>query len=155
MRKLLAIVLVLAVFCVTFSNVVEFFEGIPPVVRFVVGGAIAVYGLSWAYTWLFDPIVVVTDTKYGAYNFGPFIVVDSYLWYEASESSRNLVLNHEYVHYVQHAVYGPILSISYPILALYSNIKSGNQWDDNYWEIQANLASDEPPSWKPLVIWEW
>jgi hypothetical protein len=155
MRKLLAIVLVLAIACIAFSNIVEFFEGIPPVVRFVVGGAIAIYGLSWAYTWLFDPIVVVTDTKYGAYNFGPFIVVDSYLWYDASESSRNLVLNHEYVHYVQHALYGPILSLTYPVCYWYSTLKSGDQWTSNPWEQEAfAIQTIQKPDWQPSLVIE-
>ena len=155
MKKLLAIVLMLAITCIAFSNIVEFFEGIPPVIRFAVGGAIAIYGLSWAYTWLFDPIVIVTDTEYGAFNFGPFITIDTYLWYDAPESSRNLVLNHEYVHYIQHALYGPIMSLTYPICYWYSTLKSGDQWSANYWEQQAiSLATNDMPTWKPALILE-
>ena len=153
MRKLLAITLVLAIACITFANIVDFFEEIPPVVRLVAGGAIAIYGLSWAYSWVFDPIVVVTDTGYGAYSFGPFIVINPYLWYDAPESSRNAVLNHEYVHYVQHALYGPVLSLTYPICYWYSTLKSGNQWSANFWEQQAiSLATNDPPTWKPALI---
>jgi len=155
MRKLLVIALLAVISCVSVGNIVEFFESIPPVVKYGIGAGIALYGLSWAYTWLFDPIVVVTDTKYGAYNFGPFIVIEPDIWYSNNTKWKNIVLNHEYTHYVQHAVYGPILSISYPILALYSNIKSGNQWDGNYWEIQAMQAPDTAPSWKPLAVWVW
>jgi len=155
MKKLLAIVLVVVIGSVSFANIVEFFESIPPVVKYGIGAGIALYGLSWACSWIFDPIVVVTDTKYGAYNFGPFIVVDSYLWYDASESSRNLVLNHEYVHYVQHALYGPILSLSYPVFALYSTLKIGNQWEANYWELQAIELSDcSKPAWQPSLVIE-
>lgn len=155
MKKVILVLLILCIGCLIHANIVEFFESIPPVIKYAVGTAITVYALSWAYSWVFDPIIIITPNGYGAFNFGPFIVIEPDIWYSNNTKWKNIVLNHEYTHYVQHAVYGPILSISYPILALYSNIKSGNQWDDNYWEIQANLASDEPPSWKPLVIWEW
>jgi len=155
MRKLLVIALLAVISCVSIGNIVEFFESIPPIVKYGIGAGIALYGLSWACSWIFEPIVVVTDTKYGAYNFGPFIVVDSYLWYDASESSRNLVLNHEYVHYVQHALYGPILSLTYPVCYWYSTLKSGDQWTANYWEQQAiTLATSDPPDWKPALILE-
>lgn len=153
MRKLLTIVLILAIGCISFANIVEFFESIPPVVKYGIGAGIALYGLSWAYSWFFDPIVVIAGSRYGAYSFGPFIVIDHYLWYDASENSRNMVLNHEYVHYIQHAVYGPILSLTYPVASLYSILKSGNQWNDNFWEQQAIfLATNDPPGWKPQFI---
>ena len=155
MKKLLVIVVLIAVSSLSFANIIEFFESIPPVIKFSVGAGIALYGLSWAYPWVFDPIVIVAENGYGAFNFGPFIVIEPCIWYSNDVEWRNTVLNHEYTHYVQHAVYGPILSVTYPILALYSNIKSGNQWDENYWEIQASLATDEPPSWKPAFVWKW
>ena len=155
MKKMLVIVLLIAVTSLSFANIVEFFEGIPPVIKFSVGAGIALYGLSWAYPWVFDPIVVVWDTDFGAFCFGPFIVMDTYLWSEAPESSRNIVLNHEYVHYIQHAVFGPILSLSYPILAAYSTIKTGNQWDANYWELQAiELSDSSKPAWEPSFVIE-
>jgi len=153
MRKLLTIVLILAIGCISFANIVEFFESIPPVVKYGIGAGIALYGLSWAYSWFFDPIVVVADSKYAAYSFGPLIVVSPSLWYDGSESVRNIVLNHEYVHYIQHALYGPILSLTYPLCHWYSTLKSGNQWSDNFWEQQAiSLATNDPPSWKPQFI---
>ena len=155
MKKVFLVLLILCIGCLIHANIVEFFESIPPVVRYTVGAAITVYALSWAYSWVFDPIVVVAENGYGAFNFGPFIVVDSYLWYDASESSRNLVLNHEYVHYVQHALYGPILSLTYPIFCWYSTIKTGNQWDANYWELQAIELSDcSKPAWEPSFVIE-
>ena len=128
--KVFLVFLILCIGCLIHANIVEFFESIPPVVRYAVGTVITVYALSWAYSWVFDPIVIVAENGYGAFNFGPFIVIEPCIWYSNDIEWRNTVLNHEYTHYVQHAVYGPILSISYPILALYSNIKSGNQWDD-------------------------
>ena len=71
MKKLLAIVLVLAIACIAFSNIVEFFEEIPPAVKYAVRTVITVYAVSWAYSWFFDPIVIVAGTTYGAFNFGP------------------------------------------------------------------------------------
>ena len=155
MKKLLVIVLVIIIGSMSIANIVEFFEEIPPVVKYAVGTVITIYGLSWAYSWFFDPIIVVADTTYGAFNFGPFIVVSPYFWYDASESSRNTVINHEYVHYVQHAIYGPILSLTYPIFCWYSTIKTGNQWDANYWELQAIELSDiSSPAWEPSFVIE-
>lgn len=155
MKKLLVIVVLIAVSSLSFANIIEFFESIPPVIKFSVGAGIALYGLSWAYPWVFDPIVVIWDTDFGAFCFGPFIVMDTYLWSEAPESSRNIVLNHEYVHYIQHAVFGPILSLSYPILAAYSTLKTGNQWDANLWELQAiELSDSSKPAWQPSFVIE-
>lgn len=155
MKKLLVIVLVVVIGSMSIANIVEFFESIPPVVKYAVGTVITVYAVSWAYSWFFDPIMVVADTTYGAFNFGPFIVVSPYFWYDASESSRNTVINHEYVHYVQHAIYGPILSLTYPIFSWYSTFKTGNQWDANYWELQAIELSDcSKPDWEPSFVIE-
>ena len=155
MRKLLVIALLAVISCVSVGNIVEFFESIPPIVKYGIGAGIALYGLSWAYTWLFDPIVVVTDTKYGAFNFGPFIVVSPDIFHHEQETVLNHVLNHEYVHYVQHAIYGPILSLTYPIFYWYSTIKTGNQWDANYWELQAIELSDcSKPDWEPSFVIE-
>ena len=155
MRKLLVIALLAVISCVSVGNIVEFFESIPPVVKFGVGAGIALYGLSWAYPWFFDPLIVVWDTDSGAFCFGPFIVINPYLWSEAPESSRNIVLNHEYVHYIQHALFGPILSLSYPIFSAYSILKTGNQWDANPWELQAIRISDtSKPDWEPSFVVE-
>ena len=155
MKKLLAIVLVIVIGSMSIANIVEFFESIPPAVKYAVGTVITVYAVSWAYSWFFDPIVIVAGTTYGAFSFGPLIVIDSELWCGTSESSRNLVLNHEYVHYVQHAIYGPILSLTYPIFCWYSTIKTGNQWDANYWELQAiELSDGSPPAWEPSFVIE-
>ena len=155
MKKRLAIVLVIIIGSMSIANIVEFFEEIPPVVKYAVGTVITIYGLSWAYSWFFDPIIVVADTTYGAFNFGPFIVIEPDIWYSNNTKWKNIVLNHEYTHYVQHALYGPILSISYPILAAYSTIKTGNQWDANYWELQAIELSDcSKPDWEPSFVIE-
>ena len=155
MKKLLVIVVLIAVSSLSFANIIEFFESIPPVIKFSVGAGIALYGLSWAYPWVFDPIVVIWDTDFGAFCFGPFIVISPYLWNEASEDSRNIVLNHEYVHYIQHAIYGPILSLTYPVCCWYSTFKTGNQWDANYWELQAIELSDiSSPAWEPSFVIE-
>lgn len=155
MKKMLVIVLVIVVTSLSFANLVEFFDSIPPALKFGTGAVIGIYGLSWAYPWFFDPIVIVGDTEFGAFCFGPFIVISPYLWNEASEDSRNIVLNHEYVHYIQHAIYGPILSLSYPVLAAYSTIKTGNQWNANYWELQAiELSDSSKPDWEPSFVIE-
>jgi len=155
MKKLLAIVLVIIIGSMSIANIVEFFEEIPPVVKYAVGTAITVYGLSWAYSWFFDPIVIVAGTTYGAFNFGPFIVVSPDIYHHEQETVLNHVLNHEYVHYVQHAIYGPILSLTYPICCWYSTFKTGNQWDANYWELQAIELSDiSSPAWEPSFVIE-
>ncbi len=155
MKKLFVLALLVVISCVSMGNIIEFFENISPIVKYGVGAGIALYGLSWAYPWFFDPIVVIWDTDFGAFCFGPFIVMDNYLWYEAPESSRNIVLNHEYVHYIQRAIYGPILSLSYPVFALYSTLKIGNQWEANYWELQAIELSDcSKPAWQPSFVIE-
>ena len=155
MKKVILVLLILCIGCLIHANIVEFFESIPPVVRYAVGTVITVYALSWAYSWVFDPIVIVAENGYGAFNFGPFIVIEPCIWYSNDVEWRNTVLNHEYTHYVQHAVYGPILSISYPILAAYSTIKTGNQWDANYWELQAIELSDcSKPDWEPSFVIE-
>lgn len=155
MKKFLAMILILAIGSLSVANIVEFFESIPPIVKYGIGAGIAVYGLSWAYPWFFDPIIIVGDTEFGAFCFGPLIVISPYLWSEAPENSRNIVLNHEYVHYIQHAIFGPILSLTYPVFSLYSIVKTGNQWDANYWELQAiQLSDSSKPSWKPSFVIE-
>ena len=158
MKKLLAIVLVIVISSVSIANIVEFFEEIPPAVKYAVGTVITVitvYAVSWAYSWFFDPIIVVADTKHGAYTWGPVIVVSPDIYHHEQETVLNHVLNHEYVHYVQHAIYGPILSLTYPIFCWYSTIKTGNQWDANYWELQAIELSDiSSPAWEPSFVIE-
>jgi len=155
MKKLLVIVLLIALSSLSFANIIEFFESIPPIVKFGIEAGIGIYGLAWAYPWFFDPIVIVGETDFGAFCFGPFIVINPYLWSEAPESSRNIVLNHEYVHYIQHALFGPILSLSYPIFSAYSILKTGNQWDANPWELQAIRISDtSKPDWEPSFVVE-
>jgi hypothetical protein len=155
MRKLLVIALLAVISCVSVGNIVEFFESIPPIVKYGIGAGIALYGLSWAWNWIFEPIVIVGDNPYGAFCFGPVIAVDRYIWYEWEELDRNYMLNHEYTHYIQHALFGPVMSLTYPIFCLYSTLKTGNRWDGNYWEIQAMQAPDTAPSWKPLAVWVW
>lgn len=155
MKKVFLVFLILCIGCLIHANIVEFFEGIPPVIKFSVGAGIALYGLSWAYPWFFDPIVIVAGTTYGAYNFGPFIVVSPDIYHHEQETVLNHVLNHEYVHYVQHAIYGPILSLTYPVCCWYSTFKTGNQWDANYWELQAIELSDiSSPAWEPSFVIE-
>ena len=155
MKKLLVIVLVVVIGSMSIANIMEFFESIPPVIKYAVGTAITVYAVSWAYSWFFDPIMVVANTPYGAFNFSPFIVVSPDIYYHEQETVLNHVLNHEYVHYVQHAIYGPILSLTYPIFCWYSTIKTGNQWDANYWELQAIELSDiSSPAWEPSFVIE-
>ena len=155
MKKLLVIVLLIALSSLSFANIIEFFESIPPVVKYAVGTVITVYAVSWAYSWFFDPIIVVADAKHGAYTWGPIIVVSPNVYHHEVETVLNHVLNHEYVHYIQHAIYGPILSLTYPIFCWYSTIKTGNQWDANYWELQAIELSDiSSPAWEPSFVIE-
>jgi len=155
MKKVILVLLILCIGCLIHANIVEFFESIPPVVRYAVGTVITVYALSWAYSWVFDPIIIITPNGYGAFNFGPFIVVNPDIFHHEQETVLNHVLNHEYVHYVQHAIYGPILSLTYPICCWYSTFKTGNQWDANYWELQAIELSDcSKPDWEPSFVIE-
>ena len=153
--KVFLVFLILCIGCLIHANIVEFFESIPPVIKYAVGTAITVYALSWAYSWVFDPIIIITPNGYGAFNFGPFIVVNPDIFHHEQETVLNHVLNHEYVHYVQHAIYGPILSLTYPICCWYSTFKTGNQWDANYWELQAIELSDcSKPDWEPSFVIE-
>jgi hypothetical protein len=155
MRKIVAIALMVIIGSMSIANIVEFFEEIPPAVKYAVGTVITVYAVSWAYSWFFDPIMVVADTTYGAYTFGPVIVVSPDIYHHEQETVLNHVLNHEYVHYIQHAIYGPILSLTYPIFYWYSTLKTGNQWDANYWELQAIELSDcSLPAWEPSFVIE-
>lgn len=45
MKKLLVIVVLIAVSSLSFANIIEFFESIPPVIKFSVGAGIALYEL--------------------------------------------------------------------------------------------------------------
>jgi len=147
MKKLLAIVLILVIGCISSANIVEFFESIPPVVKYVVGAGVVVLGASWAYTWFFDPIVILVENPFGAVTFGPLIFFDDKNW----DAPENWVWNHEYSHYCQYAVFGPVMFPLYVICAGYSLITSGNIWDNNPWE-QYPMDYSSPPSWEPQLV---
>lgn len=151
-RAILIFILVLVMSCITLANITDFFRSIPKPIRVAIGVGIGLYAASWAYSWIFEPIILVAQNPYGAFNFGPFIVIDHYIWNQYDEEDRNYVLNHEYTHYVQHALFGPIVSLTYPVFSLYSIIKTGNQWDANFWEVQASESGDSKPDWQPSFV---
>ena len=155
MKKLLVIVLVIVIGSVSFANIVEFFESIPPVVKYGIGAGIALYGLSWACSWIFDPIVVVGEFGFTPSSFGPVIFMHSKIWYSDDYDSINLALNHEYAHFVQQAFWGPAFHLSYPIFYLYSHLKHGNQWTSNPWEQEAfAIQTIQKPDWQPSLVIE-
>lgn len=151
-RAILILAILVLISCIGLSTITEFFNSIPKPVKVCIGVCIAVYAASWAYSLMFDPIIIVADNYYGAFSFGPFIVMDEWIWESNTEQGLNVVLNHEYTHYAQHALFGPIVSLTYPIFALYSIIKTGNQWDANFWEMQACESGDSKPSWQPSFV---
>ncbi len=52
------------------------------------------------------------------------------------------MLAHEYIHFMQAALYTPLINGPiYSIFTLYSNWKTGNQWDVNPLEQQAHYWS--------------
>ena len=151
MKKIVAVFVILALCCVAFGNLIDIWNKIPKLAKVSVGA----YLVAWAWNWIFDPVIIVGDNPYGAFCFGPVIAVDRYIWYEWKTADRNYMLNHEYTHYIQHALFGPVMSLTYPVFCLYSTLKTGNRWDGNYWELQAMQAPDTAPNWKPLAVWEW
>jgi hypothetical protein len=64
---------------------------------------------------------------------------------------ENWVWNHEYSHYCQYAVFGPVMFPLYVICAGYSLITSGNIWDNNPWESYP-MDDFSPPCWDPQFI---
>ncbi len=147
MKKLLAIVLILVIGCISSANIVEFFESIPPVVKYVVGAGVVVLGASWAYTWFFDPIVILVENPFGAVTFGPLIFFDDKNW----DAPENWVWNHEYSHYCQYALFGPVMFPLYIVCAGFSFVTSGNIWDNNPWE-QYPMDDSSPPCWEPQLV---
>jgi hypothetical protein len=147
MKKLLAIVLILVIGCISSANIVEFFESIPPVVKYVVGAGVVVLGASWAYTWFFDPIVILVENPFGAVTIGPLIFFDDKNW----TAPENWVWNHEYSHYCQYAVFGPVMFPLYIVCAGFSLITTGNIWGNNPWETYP-MDNPSPPCWEPQFV---
>lgn len=154
-KKMLVLLLLILVSGVSSANIVELFESIPPIIKYSVGAGIALYGLSWACSWIFDPIVVVGEFSFAPSSFGPLIFMHSKIWYSDDCDTMNLAMNHEYVHFVQQAFWGPVFHLSYPIFYLYSHVKHGNQWTSNPWEQEAfAIQTIQKPKWKPSLVIE-
>jgi hypothetical protein len=147
LRKVLVLILILAIGCTALSNIAGFFESIPKPVKTIVGIGVAILGVSWAYTWFFDPIVILVENPFGAVSFGPFIVFDQKNW----TAPKNWVWNHEYSHYCQYAFFGPAMLPLYLVSAGYSLLTTGNIWDNNPWESYP-MDDFSPPCWDPQFI---
>lgn len=147
MKKILVIILILILGYAGFANVVDLFQSISPPVRTVVGIGVGILGASWAYTWFFDPIVVLVENPFGAVSFGPFILFDRKNW----TAPENFVWNHEYSHYCQYAFLGPAMFPLYVACSGFSLVTTGNIWDSNPFE-RYPMNDISPPSWQPQFI---
>ena len=65
-RAILIFILVLVMSCITLANITDFFRSIPKPIRVAIGVGIGLYAASWAYSWIFEPIILVAQNPYGA-----------------------------------------------------------------------------------------
>lgn len=153
MKKILVVALLILVAAASIANIVEFFEKIPPVVKFGVGAGIVLCGLSWACLWLFEPIVIVGEFDFAPSSLGQFIFMHPKIWYSNDDDVINMALNHEYVHFTQQAFWGPVFHLAYPLFCLYSNLKDGNRWESNPFEQEAiAIQNTKKPKWEPALV---
>jgi len=113
---------------------IEFMINLPTWIKLILG-----LNLLWTSTfWVMpEPIVIVADTEYGAFNFANIVVLTSEI-HDNRDGWRAYVLAHEYTHFIQSALHTPLINgPMYSIFTLYSKYKTGNQWDANPLENQA------------------
>jgi len=153
MKKLFILLVILLVTCIATASILDTINQIPAWLRTAIGGTILVYGVCWAFSWFSDPIVIAFETNNPG-HWGPFIFVDTHILDGASPDVRDYFFTHEYGHYLQYRLMGPLTGIVYWVSCQISKAKSGNIWEGNWMELQV-IEWAHRNSFVPKRIWGW
>lgn len=121
---------------------IALFQALPYVVKLIIGINLLLTG----YMWVGQPVVIdmpfPDSFHYAGFCTGFLIVMNTNDVY--TQEHYNVVLKHEYTHYIQHAIYTPLGSSLYSLYRITTNLlKYGIQpydklyYTDNYFENQA------------------